>query len=976
MSRTRTRLAGVSLTALTCVLVLSASASAQQTSAIAGLARDTSGGVLPGVTVEAASPALIEKVRTAVTDGEGRYNIVDLRPGTYTVTFTLAGFSTFRREGIVLTAGFTAAVNADMQVGALEETITVTGDAPLVDTQNVRQQTVVSRALLDTLPTSTKNWSTLATLTTGFSGTADIAGQLDQSVGRIFHGRSGTRVQYDGMGVMNMVGSGGNEGYIIQTHGVQEMTVQTSGLSAESSAAGALVNMIPREGSNTFSGTAFGLWTNDGLEGDNLTDALRARGLTAVNKILEIYDATVTMGGPIKKDKVWFFTAQREWGNRHLMAGFYWNKTQGTPFYTPDLSRPADRYQWYESHLGRVTWQASQKDKLNFFADRQTTCQCRSSGAIGNAPEVGTAFHFRPQGLYQASWSEPRTSRLLLEAAASVTISHWPQYLAPGVQHDDISYLEQSTNIRFNAPATFSDRRDSDRLSQRFSVSYVTGSHAFKTGFQTEQGIRNTRTSVAHDVNYTFNRGVPVQMTQYATPYLMKERFLDLGIYGQDQWTVRRLTLNYGVRFEQVNGWVPPQHVPAGQFLPERSFARVSEVPNWKDVSPRLGAAYDLFGNGRTALKFSLGRYLGRASPDIAGANNPIFTSVNSVNRTWNDANGNYLADCDLRNFAANGECGTVSNQSFGQLNIRTRYADEAIHGWGARDYNWDMSTEVQHQLGPGMSVSGGYYRSWYGNFLVTDNLEVTPADFDPFCIPAPKDSRLPDGGGSQVCGLYDVSLAKFGRVNNLVTHASHFGAQQLVNDFFNLSVNARLGSGTQLGVGVDTGRTVNDRCVVVDSPQDLLNCRVVTPFKGNTQVKANGSLLLPGDVIVSGVLQNIAGINYLASYAASNAEIGPSLGRNLAACGTRTPCTATVANIPLIAPQTQFEDRLMRLDLRVTKVVRITQRLRLQANVDGYNVLNGSAVKRTTDAYGSRWRLPTDILEARIFQFSGQLSF
>jgi hypothetical protein len=208
------------------------------------------------------------------------------------------------------------------------------------------------------------------------------------------------------------------------------------------------VNLIPREGSNQLAGSLFGLWTGKTLSSSNLDGTPRERGLTTESKILEIYDATVTLGGAFVRDRLWFYTALREWGNRHQLAGQLWNATQGTPFWTPDPNRPADRYQWYESQLGRVTWQASPRNKLNFFLDYQTTCQCRSSGAIGAAPEVGTAFHFRPNVLAQSSWTSARTSRLLLEAGVSEALSHWPQYLAPGVEPHHISILEQSTGCR------------------------------------------------------------------------------------------------------------------------------------------------------------------------------------------------------------------------------------------------------------------------------------------------------------------------------------------------------------------------------------------------------------------------------------------------------------------------------------------------------------------------------------------------
>src|SRR5439155_18190295 len=258
------------------------------------------------------------------------------------------------------------------------------------------------------------------------------------------------------------------------------------------------------------------------------------------------------------------------------------------------------------------------------------------------------------------------------------------------------------------------------RYSERLSASYVTGSHAFKTGFDTQQGVLNTFTQgQAGDVSYTFLNGVPIAINQLATPYTLQSRFNELGIYAQDQWRIKRLTLNLGLRFDYFNGSVPAQHIPAtpSGWLPERNFDKVTGVPLWKDLNPRMGASYDLFGNGRTALKVSLGRYVGVTALDIASPNNPLRTSVNTVNRTWNDANTNYVPDCDLSSTTANGECGVMSNANFGKVNIVTRYADDVLRGFGARDSDWDLATEVHHELRPGLSVTGGYYRNWFSHF-------------------------------------------------------------------------------------------------------------------------------------------------------------------------------------------------------------------------------------------------------------------
>ena len=306
---------------------------AQQSSGIAGVVRDATGAVLPGVTVEASSPALIEKVRAVVTDSEGRYSIVDLRPGTYAVTFALTGFNTVRREGVALASGFTATVNAAMPIGALEETVTVTGVSPLVDVQNTRRQTVLSNELLSTLPTGTQGVGTIITVTPGVTGAVDVGGSAGayramgtpQSVA--FHGRTGMKVTYDGHNILNMAGDG-NVSYIINSQTVEELVLESGGITAESASSGISTNSAPKEGSNTFSYTVTGLFTNDSLQSENLNDDLRSRGMTTTDKTLYVYDTGVTAGGPIRRDKLWFFGAVRAMGSKQVKGGLFYNLTQ------------------------------------------------------------------------------------------------------------------------------------------------------------------------------------------------------------------------------------------------------------------------------------------------------------------------------------------------------------------------------------------------------------------------------------------------------------------------------------------------------------------------------------------------------------------------------------------------------------------------------------------------------------------------
>ena len=999
--------------ALFCTILLAWVTPAEaQDAGIVGVVRDTSGGVLPGVTVTASSPALIEQQRVAVSDGEGRYTITQLRPGDYSVSFALSGFSTVVREGIRLTAGFTANVDADLRVGSLEETITVTGATPVVDVTNVRRQTVVTNELLEALPTSTKSIGQLTTLTTGVTGLGDVGGTYQVEPGQDvvsgggrFHGKAGTKVSYDGMGMEN---SSGNNSYQLNAASVEEMVMSTSGISADTNADGIVVNIVPKEGGNTFRTILSGVFANSAMESSNLSDELRTRGLQTANKTQKVFDESLSIGGPIKRDKLWFFAAPRSWGVARTQAGTFWNQTQNefltppdAPYkvvkWTPWVDRPEDRLsgrlEWYDSILTRITWQATPRNKFGFTYDEQRACNCGSVSGGQSHEYYLSSYRFEPNRLFQATWSSPVTSRLLLEAGTAATISQWNMFYQPGVSPDIISVFDTGIGQGYGSATVYLGFPNArDRYTQRASLSYVTGGHNFKTGFQNELPLTETNYQANGNMNYTFRNGVPISITQRATPYVATSKTkYDLGLYAQDQWSINtRLTLNLGIRIDMFNGYTPeqvagvpgqaqgfPGALETNPWLGERTFAAVNDIPNWKDYSPRIGIAYDLFGNGRTAVKAQLGKYVSKLGTDLTEGLNPIAASVTTASRSWNDTNRNFVPDCDLGNFGINGECGAISNRNFGQNNPNaTRWDPDVLSGWGKRDSNWDLSTEIQHELRPGFGLTGGYYynnggyvRQSQSRKRVTDNLLIGPEDHDPFCITAPADPRLPGGGGYAVCGLYNIKPEKFGQVSNLVTLREPFGDFESRNDFFNVAFDARLARGIRLGGGADTGRSVADNCFIVDSPQDLLNCRVVTPFKAQTQFKAHGIFPLPAGFVTSFAYQNLSGPTYNATYTALAAEIVPSLGRPLSGGAT------TVASIPLVPPQTLFEDRVTRLDVRLAKSFQI-DRFRVQINIDAYNALNANSVRAVNSAYGGAWTRPQQILDPRLLQVGGQVSF
>ena len=1004
-------------------------------SSITGVVRDTSGAVLPGVTVEAASPALIEKVRVAVTDGQGVYRIVDLRPGPYTVTFTLTGFNTFRRTGIELRAEFTAAVDAELMLGTVEETITVTGEAPLVDTRSARAQTQYAAETLQALP-GTGRLSTLISVLPG----ATLNNEGDRASGNLsdrsqtrfaIHGAPNAQPVIDGM---NTEMAASNTGVFVWNQiNFQEVVAETSGIGADRDTGGMQLNMIPRDGGNTYSGIVQLAYSGPDLQSNNIGDDLLARGLSPTTQgqasIKKFYDVSGGVGGPIKQDRVWFFGSARKSVTQQYAAGIYWNKhTQPqSMLFEPDLSRPASSDDFYRDYSARLTVQATEKHKFVVGGSFQANCNCvyalfRPQGGPLVTPEAATEHAYEPNYNITTTWTFPATNRLLLMVAGGANHISQTNRRGEGVNEDSIQVTEQSLDLKYGAAygATVGGSSYSTiprtQYHNQFSLAYVTGSHSLKTGVNLRVVKTGNNDKYGADlfmanraILYTFNNQRPVSLQLLATPHHFEEVAYDTAIYAQDQWTIRRMTLNMGLRYNDVDMSSPELTLAPGFFVGERLVPAAEHIPHWRNLSPRLGAAYDLFGDGRTAIKGSLGRY-----PDIIRLSpaNPANQFSLTTNRTWNDTalgvgdprSGNFLPDCVLLNPVANGECGAWSDQNFGRARRSTRNAEDSLEGFNKQFNNWQASVSFQHQLAQGLALNVGYYRTWYGGFQVTDNLAVPSSAYDSYCITAPSDSRLPGGGGNQICGLYDVRPEYFGQVDTLVTQASNYGKMTQVYNGLDLTLSGRLAGGGQFSGGLSMGRTVTDNCLLngnfsVNNPPPtgvgnvFLNvpaapagsvvprnsefCHVAPPWSSGTQVKFLAVYPLPWDLEASGIFQNSPGIPITASLVIPNAQIRDVLGRNLSACPSQTvpTCTQTVRT-ELIPPNTVFEPRLTQVDLRVSRLFRLGGTRRVRGTLDVYNVFNASSVLSMTPTYGAAWLNAAQVLSARLLRIGAQLDF
>jgi Carboxypeptidase regulatory-like domain len=1001
------------LLVLTWLVILPVSAFAQ--ASITGVVQDASGAVLPGVTVEASSPVLIEKVRSAVTDGSGQYRIVDLRPGVYTVTFALTGFSTVKREGIELRGSFTASVNADLSVGSLAETITVSGESPVVDLQNTQAERALTKDVLDVIPAG-RSHLTQAVLIPGLTSTQgaargnlmDVGGtrNLQNTLVSIHGGRvEDTRVMIDGVRIGNMSGAGQWHNFVPDQGSTQEVVIDYGAVSAEQISGGLKINHVPREGGNNFKGSFYVTAVNESWQQNNITDDLRARGLSEPNRLRRMYDINPNMGGPIVRDKLWFYVSARFQENKNYIAGLYENKNAGDPtkwLYEPDPSRPVIFSLNQDSGNGRITWQVAPKHKVTGFYDQQRRPWDDNRAAV--MPESSSWWRFPRLRTTQAGWTSPLTSRLLFEARVSNRGEAFQDvFEGTTPRRDLIGVLEQGGLIpgllyRGHGPgaqAPFQWNNMPTLTTVLFNASYITGAHALKIGFTDSFGHQIAEVKdIPESLAYRFKDGIPNLITMRATPYSSDTQMrAELGLFIQDRWTVDRLTLTGGLRFDWLSYYYPENQIGPGGLVPNRNLTTpFTESVNWKDLTPRVGVAYDIFGDGKTAYKLSVGKYPINADAGGGGATapgNPVLNLSNVATRSWDDRaglgiNGDYIPQCDLLNLQANGECGIASDLNFG--GTRPARADDpaTYQGWGSRAYNWEFSTGVQQQIVPRVAVEVAYFRRIYGNFTVLDNRATTAADYTLYSITAPLDPRLPGGGGYTVDGLYDLDPAsgKVGKVDNISTFASNFGKWTEHWNGVDVTINARPRDGVVLQGGMSTGRTATDACEVRAKVPELIvqppgfqfqtfspnnpYCNVVTNFL--TQVKLLGTYSIPRvDVLVGATFQSVPGPVIASQYIVSSAEAAKTLGRPLSG-------NAPSVTVNLIEPGTSYVPRANLLDLRLGKIFRFGQR-RVNVNFDIHNALNRSAVLQQND-FLSSWQTPQTIMDGRLFKLSANIDF
>jgi len=983
-----------------CLVALPSAAWAQ--SAFAGIVRDTSGAVMPGVTVEAASPVLIEKVRSAVTDANGAYRIVDLRPGVYTITYSLPGFNTQIRDGVELGASFTATINVDLSVGTLQESVTVSGASPVVDVQSNAKQVQLTRDVLSAVPTA-GTIQGLGQLVVGVTlNVPDVGGsRAMQQTYFAVRGQGGaqTVVLVDGMMTNGLMGDGAVQAYHNEAM-TQEAVYQTAGGNAETLTGGVNMNLIPKDGGNQYRGGFKAFKSPESWQGDNLTDNLRGLGVTGVDKIANFYEWNVEQGGPIVKNKLWFFGAFRKARYDRPIANTF-NIPSGTPNIpaafaacraNPDSCEQGLSDEKMDNPVIRLTWQVSERNRIAVYKDRAMRLRGHAMGALTDGTTASVLWNTPTFATGSVKWTSTLSSKTLLEMGFSGNRERYDNLYQSGIlaeRNTDAWYRnvrknDTSTGLLWNASGAQLGNYP-DRYNIQGALSYVTGTHTVKFGGAWQFGKFIRYNNANADLYQSYNNGVPFQVTVLNTPLRVGEDLdANLGLYVQDTWSLNRLTLNLGLRYDLNQSSIRGQEQQVGRFANSPAYDGFQAVPTWKDFSPRLSVVYDIFGNGKTAVRAGFNKFVTAQTTGFAQLYSP--TALTTQTLPWTDVNGDDIAQ---------GERGCVFLTAGCEINFANLPASFGVRSLATPDpdlerpYSLPINVGVSHELFTGFSLAAEYYHINFKNITMRLNSLLDENSYNRFEVVSPLDGS--------VIPAWIIKPEFRGQVANVDSTSKDM---KRTYNGVDLNFNARLPRGVRAFGGYNTERSINNTCVAAQSdPNRSLYCdQSQSGIPWQKQFKATILYPLPfWGISASMAWQNLNG--YLTGTAAQayggfTAGTGFDNPRGLGtfwqvASATRYaanctgPCTpgalvlpalatsgVATLSVPLVAPETEYTPRINQVDLSFSKRVQAAG-LSILPKIDFFNALNSDDYSSvSTVQFGAAaYKRPSVILQGRIIR-------
>lgn len=922
-----------------------AAATAQLTTGtISGTVQDSSGAVLPGVTVTLVRPGVIGANQTTVTDQRGIYQFTRLVPGTYGVRAELAGFTPIARENIFVNADATVRSDLQMAVGGLSDVVTVSAETPLLDTTSTLTQTVLERQVLDKIPSGNDLWSIGRAVPGVIMTTYDVGGSNSyQASFPTSHGSVAAENKYliDGMDVSsaNFVGAGILTYY--DTMMFEEVNYQVGGASAENSQGGVVMNMVTRTGTNQLRGSVMMSGSNRHLQSSNVTPDLRRDLLANVpakvlaanpdiqpgNKILDMYDTSFALSGPFMRDRFWFASTLRLQSLNQLQIGSY----------NPDGSQAIDDNK-IKNGSAKVSWQASQGNQIHFTFNRNLKYRYHRRDGGTFVEDRASTLQDQPTNVYQAKWTSVMSPKMIVDVSSSLQKGVTPSREQNQVQPGDIPRLDLVTLVSSVAAPTYSLNPQYKGVLNA-STSYFAGQHDIKTGYQFVRGMsRRSAYSMSHypaGLLARYRNDVPDSVLVYNAPYDTRSYFHEHAVFIQDKWTPgRRVTVNLGLRLQKSFGWTPPVCQPENIFIAGQCFDEVRGFPDYLDLAPRFGLVYDVFGDGKTALKFAANRYHLSIGGGFIDRLNPV--TLKSEQRAWTDRNRDLVPQLD--------ELGPGTGFNLGTTN---RYDPDV-----KRARSDEFSVELERQIVGDIVLSVGYTHRRIRDQVGPRNVAV------------PLDSYIPLQVIERVSGqsvtVYNQDPSTRGRFDVLWDNAP-----ELDTDFngVDISFNRRLKNRWMLMGGVSLGRNIGD---TYSETSDLNNPnftfrRGVTQYDVPVGFKVSALYELPYGLQLSGKAQHFSGFPEAHSVLVTSQTVA------LTQVSQSVRVTET--------GETRLPSVNM-IDLRVSKWISLGGNTRIEPALDVFNVTNANAIQSRVTQLGPTFGRASEILRGRVFRLGFYLNF
>jgi len=959
MVRFRKCLPTIGATAVAVLLqfTLAASPSLAQTGTlgnIIGKAGDETGGVLPGVLVTATSPALQVPSVTTVTDAEGNYRLRDLpAPGMYRVSFELQGFQTIAFDAVSLTAGFTARIDAAMKVSTISETVEVSGQSPVVDTVSVAGVSSIQSERLEITPLGL-GIQNLLPMAAGVSlqGSPDVGDSQLANRQRIVTYGVALTPTLDFEGINSTTARQGNTALYLDFYQVEEASFKTSGNNADVAFGGVHQQMIMKSGGNTFHGSVEGDYENKNWQSNNVSKDLAAKGFSITNPTTRYYDFNGDLGGYILKDKLWFYGGASKQEIDQLQIGYVAGPNAAGCWTCPDAP-PGTVIRILKQQYSKFSWQASPATKvIGTFVHAEKVTPFFGFGAT--TPQPTTRVQSQPTRTWKVGTQSTPNNRTFIDAAFGFCC-YWTHYTPqPGTAVAGNAASQEITTGILTGPLGAIPGTVSERYQARTSVSYTAGQHQLKVGADINwERQDSTRPNEYPSGSYTlfFNRGVPNEIRTYNTPTNPIDRLYNQAAFITDTWSLRRVTLSYGLRWERFHNFYPDQTKEAGQFSIQQTF-KGADVLKWRDVVPRVGMNWDVTGNGKTSLKTFFGIFGDTMGADFAATYNP--NAEVTTRYRWS------------------GPCKATpyTNVSFAQPNISCDFVPGTVDfSPTGRDYisatggsntlpnpdlkqnkNYEVSVRLDRELVPNTGVGVAYVYHRHTNWYDTGVVNVG-RPYEVWTVPVVL--RDPFDGQPATIYTYPSSYAGAAFNQNKVLNA----ASDRFDDYnsFELTMNKRFSKRWNMSSSYWLTKTHQWIRATPTSPNDD---RFPINDTWAWEARADANYRFPWDINTS--------VNVRAASGAKGQRTQTFTDSRLLQGTVTLRMEEFGAQHSPLVPVTSF---------RVAKKFRASDRYAVDVNFSVFNLINSSAPVAISYLSGTFGRI-TDILAPRVARIGLQFSF